>query len=153
MKINTGFYPLAVLYALFFVILALVYFPTDLRYQNYFVNLGYYIDVLGNALLAGNPKITVSARTGLNAANAKRGRMGKVAAGYWASCEKLINWAFKPIDGPTHCYDAYVWTKGYFPDENVHQGPAIAFGVGLPIIALVCLLLRPLIWTLAEYGK
>ncbi len=117
------------------------------------MNLGYYIDILGNALLAGNPKITVSARTGLNASKAKKGRLSRVANSYWLGCEKLINWAFQPVDGYSHCHEAYLWTKGRFPTENIHQGPSIVFGVGLPAIAIVCLVLRPVIWLIAEYGK
>jgi hypothetical protein len=153
MEINTGFYPFAVLYALALVILAIGYYDTEIRYNNYFLNLGYYIDILGNALLAGNPKLTVSARTGLNALNAKKLGIRSFKWRYWILCEKIINWAFKPIDGFNHCHDAYIWTKRKFPEENIHQGPTIVFGIGLPVITLVCLVLRPLIWALAKYGK
>lgn len=153
MNINTGLYPIAVLYALVLVVLSLAYYPTEVRYNNYFVNLGYYIDILGNALLAGNPKISVSARTGLNAYKAKSGKIRGLSGKYWLTCERLINWAFKPIDGPTHCYDTYVGTRRKYPNENVHRGPTLVFGIGLPAIALVCLILRPVIWALAEYGR
>ena len=151
MNINTGFYPFAVLYALFLVILALGYYKTKDRNPNYFLNLGYYVDMLGNALLAGNPVITVSARSGLNALKARRGSITGLAAKYWLSCERVINWAFKPIDGPNHCRDAYEWTKGVFPNENIHKGPIILFGLGLPAIALVCAILRPITWLIARY--
>lgn len=153
MQINKGFYPFAVLYALVFVLLALIYYPTEVRYTNYFVNLGYYIDILGNALLAGNPTITVSARTGRNAASARKGKLKGIASKYWRGCERMINWAFKPIDGPSHCQDAYRWTKYKFPEENIHQGPTLVFAIGLPAIAIVCLLLRPIISVIARTAE
>lgn len=153
MKISTGFYPFAVIYALTLVILAISYYPTELRYDNYFLNLGYYIDILGNALLAGSPKITVSARTGLNALNSKKLGIRSFKGRYWVLCEKIINWAFKPIDGPNHCHDAYIWTNNRLPSENIHKGPTFVFGIGLPVIALVCLVLRPVIWTLSKFDK
>jgi hypothetical protein len=153
MGISTGFYPFAVLYALTIVILAIFYYPTKLRYDNYFLNLGYYIDILGNALLAGNCRITVSARTGLNAKMSKDGKIKGISKKYWMLCQAIINWAFKPIDGANHCHDAYIWTKHRFPSENIHQGPTYLFGIGLPLIAVVCLVIKPLIWLVAKYGK
>lgn len=140
MQINKGFWPFAVCYAVYFVLLALVYQKPHT--PNYFVNLGYYIDILGNALAGGNPEVTVSARVGYNAF--------KRSSRYWNTCEKLINWAFEPIDGPDHCYMAYIWTKGRLPKTNIHKGSPAVLAAAMPAVVIVCIILRPIIWFIGK---
>lgn len=143
MKINKGFYPFAVIYSFWFVLLSLAYFPTKLRYANYFKNVAYYLDILGNALAGGNPEVTVSARVGYNAFN-------RFDSKYWKTCESLIDWAFRPVDGYNHCYKAYIWTVKRVPEINIHEGYDIVLAIALPFIILVCFILRPLIWTISK---
>jgi hypothetical protein len=59
------------------------------------------VDRRVNALCGGDPKSTISARVGYfskhyRSKGLKRGR-------YWRLLEKVINYAFKPLDGPGHC--------------------------------------------------
>ena len=59
------------------------------------------IDQLGNAVAQGHPDTTISARVGYFSVNAKRGIY------YWKALEQIINFAFYPVDGPNHCYNAW----------------------------------------------
>jgi len=69
------------------------------------------IDQLGNAVAGGNPDVTVSARVGYNAKNVE----GKTRY-YWLLMEFIINFTFYPLDGPEHCYEAYMADK-----DEVHK--------------------------------
>ncbi len=59
------------------------------------------IDQLGNAIAGGHPVTTISARVGYFAVNAQKGKF------FWQSLERIINFAFSPIDGENHCYKAW----------------------------------------------
>jgi hypothetical protein len=61
------------------------------------------IDQLGNALAGGDPKATISARTGYFA-NVHKNRFRP----YWKTMEVIIDFAFCPVDGPKHCYESYL---------------------------------------------
>lgn len=58
------------------------------------------IDQLANTLFGGNPDCTISARTGYMAFN--------TTDRYWQQQERLIDYAFKPIDGEVHCFKSYI---------------------------------------------
>ena len=70
--------------------------------MSYLKNVLVAIDQLGNAICGGNPDVTISARTGYFA-NIGSTRL-KV---WWKLMEKIINFAFHPLDGPNHCLNAY----------------------------------------------
>jgi len=61
------------------------------------------IDQLGNALAGGFADSTISARVGYNARYS-----APVRQNYWRLLEWVINYSFLPLDGPDHCYQAYL---------------------------------------------
>tara|TARA_B110000967_G_scaffold184600_1_gene204174 strand:- start:253 stop:612 length:360 start_codon:yes stop_codon:yes gene_type:complete len=61
------------------------------------------IDQLGNALAGGYADSTISARVGYNARHSS-----PVRKNYWRLLEWVINYSFLPLDGPDHCYHAYL---------------------------------------------
>jgi len=61
------------------------------------------IDQLGNAIAGGHPVTTISARVGYFSVNAQKGKF------FWKILERIINFAFYPVDGDNHCYKA--WKK------------------------------------------
>ena len=60
------------------------------------------IDQLGNALADGNPDATISARVGYHSL-----KIEGYTKYYWKAMEKIINFAFRPLDGDNHCLQAY----------------------------------------------
>lgn len=70
--------------------------------MSYFRNLFISIDQLGNTLGAGNPDVTISARTGYFANK----QMTKLRL-WWKLMEMVIDFAFEPFDGPGHCLKSY----------------------------------------------
>ncbi len=71
------------------------------------------IDQLGNAIAGGNPRSTISARTGYNVRNSACQNRD-----FWKFLASIINYAFYPIDGPDHCDKAY----RYDIDGNYREG-------------------------------
>lgn len=71
------------------------------------------VDQLGNAIAGGNPDATVSARVGYFSVHAR-----KPYVWYWKVLEKIIDYAFQPVDGPNHCFDSYRADE----DELFQQG-------------------------------
>jgi len=106
------------------------------QYENWPLAILIAIDQLGNALAGGHPDATISARVGYFSANAKRFLQ------YWKALESVINFAFFPIDGEKHCYNA--WQKDR--DERFQHGNDLAriflgiiIFVVCPIIAILLL--------------
>ena len=59
------------------------------------------IDQLGNAIAGGNPDSTISARVGYFSDKTLREKtLGRHA--YWKGLERIIDFAFFPIDGEKH---------------------------------------------------
>ena len=92
------------------------------------------IDQLGNAIAGGNPDSTISARVGFFSANAVRGRT------FWKRLEGIIDFAFFPIDGEKHCYQAWQADE----DERFQRGSdftrsllSITIFIACPVIAIV----------------
>ena len=85
------------------------------------------VDQLGNAIAGGNPDSTISARVGFFSAKALRGRA------YWKGLERIIDFAFFPIDGEKHCYNA--WKAD---DERYLRGSDFARVLLSMIIFLTC---------------
>ena len=73
------------------------------------------VDQLANAIFAGNPDSTISARTGYMA------KFGS-ASRFWVLQERLINYAFKPMDGERHCIKAWRTDRA----ENYYDAGVIA---------------------------
>ncbi len=71
--------------------------------MGYGMNILISIDQLGNTLSGGNPDSTISARVGYFSKHPEKTQLKL----YWKSLEKLINFSFKPLDGPNHCHQAY----------------------------------------------
>jgi hypothetical protein len=61
------------------------------------------IDQLGNAVAGGYPDSTISARVGYNARHSN-----PLTRDYWLLLEWVINFSFSALDGPDHCYQAYL---------------------------------------------
>ena len=100
------------------------------EYKSWPVAVLVAIDQLGNAIARGNPDATISARVGYFSAKAIRGK------GYWKTLEDIIDFAFFPIDGPRHCYQA--WQS---EDEHFWRGS----NLGRFILSLIILIVCPVI--------
>ena len=85
------------------------------------------VDQLGNAIAGGNPDSTISARVGYFSQNANRGKA------YWKILESIIDFAFYPIDGPRHCYQA--WQA---EDEHFWRGSDLTRFILSLIIIITC---------------
>ena len=68
--------------------------------KNYIRNLLLSLDQFGNSVFAGNPDSTISARTGYFSARYPDSL-------FWTLQQEVINFAFRPIDGDNHCWDAW----------------------------------------------
>ena len=101
------------------------------EYRSWPVAVLVAIDQLGNAIAGGNPDSTISARVGYFSVHAKRGR------GYWKGLESIINFAFRPIDGPNHCYQA--WQADI--DEHFKRGSDLARVILSVFIVIACLVI------------
>jgi hypothetical protein len=66
------------------------------------------IDRLGNAMSGGSPITTISGRTGFYSIARENP--------YWSILAGIINFSFKPIDGPDHCGKAWELER-----ENTHK--------------------------------
>ncbi len=104
------------------------------------------IDKLGNAIAGGSHLNTISGRVGFFA-NVKNAALWPL---YWAIIELLINWAFYPIDGTNHCYQAYLKEIKKCHSRDYQRGSDVALitlsiliAVVTPLIGLV---LYPLMW-------
>ena len=113
------------------------------EYKSWPVAVLVAIDQLGNAIARGNPDATVSARVGYFSEHAERRRA------YWRGLEKIIDFAFYPIDGAKHCYHAWQADK----DERFQRGSdfgrvllSVFIFVACPIIAVVLRILLLFIW-------
>ena len=67
--------------------------------KKYWYHLAIAFDQLGNAIAGGNPDSTISARIGYNVEH----------DGHWIwfMLQEIVDWTFRPIDGPEHCRQAY----------------------------------------------
>ncbi|WNZ57160.1 hypothetical protein QT397_07395 [Microbulbifer sp. MKSA007] len=87
------------------------------------------VDQLGNAIAGGNPDATISARCGyFSRVTETRFRR------YWRFLERVINYTLKPIDGPDHCYQSYLWDHAEKHEEGSDYMRAV-LGV---IVILIC---------------
>lgn len=77
------------------------YYPSG-PFIEYVFSVLVAVDQLANALTGGNPDMTISARIGQFSHNSI----------YWRKLEKLVDWAFLPVEGPNHCWRAMVSEVG-----------------------------------------
>ena len=85
-----------------------------LGYRGWLYSVLIAIDQLGNALAGGYADSTISARVGYNARHAAPERQN-----YWRLLEGIINYTFLPLDGPDHCYQAYLaGNQTYYRDGS-----------------------------------
>lgn len=89
--------------------------------DSYILRVLVSIDQLGNTIAGGNPDVTISARTGYFA-NIKKTRLRL----WWRCMETIIDFAFRPIDGPDHCLRAY---RADEQEGNHREGNDIARAV------------------------
>ena len=73
------------------------------EYRGWLYSVLIAIDQLGNALAGGYADSTISARVGYNARHS-----ASVRKNYWRLLEWVIDYTFLPLDGPNHCYQAYL---------------------------------------------
>lgn len=76
----------------------------QVKKTSYIYNLLVAFDQLGNAIAGGDPDSTISARVGFFA---NQGENLTKYPRFWKFLEKIINFAFWPVDGNNHCKDAY----------------------------------------------
>lgn len=85
--------------------------------MSYLGHLFIAVDQLGNVLAGGNPDNTISSRVGYynNHKNLKR-----KAPWQWRFFEQIIDATFYPVDGPSHCHEAYFSDAGetFDPETN-----------------------------------
>lgn len=87
--------------------------------RDYIKNLLIAIDQLGNAVLAGQPDITISSRVGISA----------VRGNWWALhiFEPAINLLMYPFDGANHCRRSIEWdeykakSRWYYDVKNMND--------------------------------
>ncbi|TNC80681.1 MAG: hypothetical protein C9356_12335 [Oleiphilus sp.] len=83
-----------------------------------------------NALVGGDSRATVSARTGYFS-KVKRNR-------YWRSMETVIDFTFYPLDGPGHCKQS-MESDGHYRRGNDFGLTALSI-----LVPVACLLLLPI---------
>jgi len=101
------------------------------QYKNYPAAVMVAIDQLGNAITGGNPDSTVSARVGYFSVNATKRQA------LWKSLEAIIDYAFEPVDGPRHCYQAWQADK----DEQFYRGSKFLRALLIILVVVACLVI------------
>ena len=86
----------------------------EYRKMPYWFNVLLAIDQLGNAITDGNPDDSISARVGYFASDKHPSRLKT----YWKTLERIIDFTFEPVEGPGHCYNAWLGEM----DESDDQG-------------------------------
>ena len=99
-------------------------------FMGYLVDNFIAIDRALNTLCGGNIDATISARCGYFA---RRGRS------YWAMCEKIIDFTFRPIDGDNHCYKAYKYEIRTSNGHKFESGSDLFRGMLIIFILLSCI--------------
>jgi len=99
----------------------------------YWFNVLVAIDQLGNAIADGNPDNTISARVGYFASAQHKSKIKP----YWKMLERIIDYTFEPVQGPGHCYNAWLAES----DETDTQGTYIARIILGIFVAAGCILI------------
>jgi hypothetical protein len=108
---------------------------------NYGVAVFIAADLLANAFAGGNPKVTISARVGYRSRQEE-----KMTSVIWKLCENIINETFKAIDGPDHCWNAYVIARKRVKlatnsSLHINHGPVYMLYVLATIVVVSCVVI------------
>lgn len=103
------------------------------------------IDRLGNALAGGSHQNSVSGRVGA--------RVLRSDNPFWQFMEKVINKTFEPIDGPNHCYDAFLFESSRIEAIEHRRGNDVGLVVLSVLSVVICALLFPIIRIIALFRK
>lgn len=101
------------------------------------------VDKLGNWLSGGNIEHTISARVG------KYSNEDDYNPG-WKLLEAIINFAFYPIDGPEHCFQALNKEITKDPSDDFKEGSKFMKVILSVIVVIFCI---PISCTLYLYKK
>lgn len=102
------------------------------------------IDQLGNTIAGGKADITISARVGYYA----NYQIEPKFLLYWKFLEKVINFAFYPLDGKGHCIQALEEDN---ETGHVHGNDLMRAILGV-IIIVACIPISILTWTAFLFG-
>lgn len=140
---NLNFWPFAMITAILQVLGAII--SLKKHHPMYFVNLFYYFDILLNVFTKGHPYITVSARVGKY--GYKYNNTKSFTAYLWRWNESCINWAFKYLDGKSHCNDAFIWATSNVRDNN-NKSVHIQHGgfIGVAVLTVFVSISTVLLW-------
>ncbi|PCH76652.1 MAG: hypothetical protein COB98_05545 [Flavobacteriaceae bacterium] len=114
--------------------------------MSYLGNFFIAIDQLGNVMAGGNPDNTISSRVGYyNSHNYFKNN----TPWQWRLFEQIIDASFYPVDGPSHCHEAYYNDAGEVFDPGTND--FLIFLAGCIIIPS-CILIALLLYTLFVFG-
>lgn len=114
-----------------------------LLYSGSFIMLLINIDRLGNALSGGSYTSTVSGRVGRLVITS--------AHPFWRFVSAVIDKTFAPIDGPDHCYRAFIF-ESKKPDAILHRrGSDVGIALLSVLSVVICALLFPIIKLIALF--
>jgi hypothetical protein len=105
----------------------------------YWLNVLIAIDQLGNALAGGNPDNTISGRVGFFASDLHK---SKIKA-YWKGLERIIDFTFAPLQGPGHCFNAWLGEQDETDTEATYLA-RVLLGI---FVAAGCFLISLVLWT------
>lgn len=94
-------------------------------------------DQFGNAIAFGNPDSTISARVGFFSI-----RGPGYLKHYWKFLERIINWAFWPVDGKNHCRQAFCKD----PYEAYILGNQLAWFILSIIVLVFCIVIGVILY-------
>lgn len=83
----------------------------------------------GNTLIGGNPDVSISARIGYNAI--------RNTNNFWLVCEWIVDTTFKPVDGKSHCKNAYISDKS--EDYSLTKGSFIGLVFMVLLMLIFCI--------------
>jgi hypothetical protein len=110
----------------------------DVKKMPYWLSVLVAIDQLGNAVAGGNPDNTISARVGFFASDLHE---SKIKA-YWKALERIIDFTMEPLQGPGHCYNAWLGEQDE-TDTEVTYVTRIILGI---FVAIGCIFISIALW-------
>lgn len=93
-------------------------------------NLLLSIDQFMNALIGGNPDLSISARVGYHQTHSE--------SLWWDILGGVIDSTFYPIDGPDHCIKAFNADSEDYRSQSINPVAMVSLGV---VITVSCILL------------
>jgi hypothetical protein len=111
---------------------------SDVKKMPYWLNVLIAIDQLGNTIAGGNPDNTISARVGFFASDYHQ---SKIKA-YWRALERIIDFTLEPLQGPGHCFRAWLGEQ----DETDTEATYLARVILGIFVALGCFVISIVLW-------